>query len=1616
MLPEARTTISKWQIAAAGMFAGVLAAISIVFADPVSPLTLTNVDSPDPVASGAELTFTITAVNTGGAKIDNAILTDQLNSVGGIGVPPQFVVTNTRGSCTQTVNKVTCAGGSIEGGGSWTVTIRGIVTAPNGTTINNTATVSFNKSSQNFTNASTATTLVSGGTGTPLPDLTIAKTGPASVAASSPIAYTLTVNNLGTANANDIKVVDTLPLGLSNVSFSTTSLFACTKNEPALPHPPAVVTVTCTGGRVNAGANGTVTINATAPATSGSITNTASVDPDNTIAESNELNNTSSLVNTQVGSAPPPAPLSIVKTDTDAPGPDWSDGAGPDPVTPGQTLTYKILVTNNSDTRANDVTMVDGTQSLGAATVTVTQVVINGTVGTGGGCQVMAPQVHCLARTLNPGGTILYTVSGQVVGSAGSTIINTATVSGNIKNQSVSSSSTVTTTVRPSIDLTITNAAAPDPVCASSWPTTAQGGAIGAPSSPPLLGVPPCLGGLKYTLVIGNSGVDNATGVVVRDNLPPGTTFDHVAGDLGSFSGGCSLAAGNVLTCSGGTIPPASTRTLFVWAAAPPVNGSILNTATVDPNNAIFEADETNNTASVSSLVTTGVDLTIVKFDSPPDSPGGFDPIATSGTETYVIKVEDIGTQSAANIRVRDTLPANTVFRSAQGDHGFTCSQAGGVVECAGGLLPGTFDEFYSEAPTGEQKATITIRVFAQPTVGTMHNEVRVDPLNEIVEVNETNNIAFQDTTVVSGGHDKGAFNELTITKNQTLPLPVNVPVARNAKMTFEIKVTNDGTDPALGVTVRDFLPAGAQYIEATGTNKFLCSQVSSFINCGGGELGAFGSGTETATITLTMFAPDTPAHYTNQAIVDPDNTIGEGNEFDNQSNAPFDVANGGVGAYNDLTITKGPKNITVKPGEEIAYTLTVQNIGLAPALNVAVRDSLPADVTFESAADTTLPASPGGFTCAYASGVVNCTGATLDGSLNTLMSPDIPDTRTITIKVTAPTHQVPAKGLINQAIVDPDNAIHEGDETNNTDSAAITVSSVINLRVTKTGPTESDQSQTSQYTITVFNDKTSGGDGQDAFGVELADPLPVGLIPLAASTGSGNNWQCQISENPINLLNCNGDLAQGTSVTITVDVFMTAEGGRALDNEACVDPRNKITEFKENDNCSTATTLGGSTPKLSPDLLVTKSVSPSGPVSPGTDLTYTVSISNVGTAKAKGPINLVDTLPDHVTFANADTTNGWSCSFAAPKVTCHETPAPDGGNGMDVGESATITIHASYTGGSTVPLVNSATADPASVDGGADDTHEDETSLLNNTATAKNSVGTSGIDLVVSKIIDQPDPVAIGQKLNYTIVVVNGGTNDTSTTGHDVVVRLDVPQTGVVFLSTAGSNGFNCDGSTVSTNHQIICTGSLPGGGDTTITAKFNVVFGAPTALSLTATVDPDNVIPETDEGNNTLTEPTSVQGDTCPGPPCIDLVAAQLIGSPDPYPNNGTVTMSFVVINVGDTATSLDPDPTHGQPLARFDMAGAYSGTATRTVTPTNPSASISCVTDPLLTTAGSNLFSNCYGNLGPGEGVTITVVFTGVTAPTVSGVGTADPDHHVVEFSESNNSISKTVIKQM
>jgi uncharacterized repeat protein (TIGR01451 family) len=1777
------------------------------FAAPASPLSVIKSASATSIASGGQLTYTIVVKNTGGSSVGNAVLTDQVNGIGVIQNPPalpQFQITSTKGSCTQggpNGNLITCNGGTLAGGESWTVTIGGQVTAGSGTTLNNTASVSATKTSQSFTTLSNAVSVPVTASTSNLPDLTINKTGPTTVAPNSPIAYTLTVNNIGTGNATGVKVVDTVPAGVGSISASGTSLFNCAV---------ASQTVTCTGGAVNQGQNATITINGMVTLSGGTLTNTAVVDPDNTIVESNELNNTSAVVNTNIGGPPPPPLLEIKKTDgnpvpTVDPGdpPMWWAGAGPDPVNPGQQLTYKILVVNEAtgtNPTAASVVVTDGTQGLDASSVVASESVVNGSVAKTDGCTVSSSQIRCTVKTLNSLGTIAITVTGTVVQSAGSSIFNTATVTGNIRNQGVTNSASEATTVRPKVDLTITDDDSPDPVCARSWPVdnttptqhlpTAPSGLSPASGHPvPLLQPPVCLGGLTYSLVVGNSGNGATSGVEVRDPLPAGTIFDSYQ-DVDHAGFTCALQPGNVVDCTGGSIGAASIVHLNLLVVAPPNVGSITNTVTVDPNNTIFESDETNNTVSQTTSVSTGVDLVVwkghVHTQTPPGSPTyanppeGFDPVATSGTETYTIYVDNVGTQDTTNVKVVDTLPAGTKFLSAKGNQGFSCasdgSATGGNVTCIGGHLLGTESESYTApqpgGPTaaGEDHATITIKVFATPNVQpAMHNEVRVDPDNTIPEVNELNNLWTDDVQVATGNDDKGAFNQLTIAKTQVSPSgtvatngtvtynlhvsnlgtdpvsnvvvkdflptgsrfisasdtdtthgarffcahdgsptggtvtctggdfsgsvntipdspsgtvptsrdikitifapntpgtytnhatvdPDNVvpegnefdndssvdtkvapcvgasdctnenafneltitktqvsptnPVARNGIVTYNLKVENLGSDPAQGVVVTDRLPAGFRFINAKDSSPgdptaFTCGgpDASGVLTCSGGSLSgtvnALPGGAPTSrTIVVRVFAPDTPGTYQNLAFVDPNNTIPEGNEFNNQSSVETDVENGGNGPYIDLHLIKTQQAVLdqttsggmvrVAPGGPIKYVLTVQNLATpgpdgGTAFNVKVTDTLPANVTFSSAADE--DGGPGNFSCGQRPGqpnIIDCTGGTIPAGAQ----------RKIDIFAVAPTNLAATasdKGniqqtLTNSAMVDPDNAIPEGDETNNVDSVKTLVQSEINLSLTKDGPGTASQNDTTTYTITVKNNKV-WGDGQTAYNTTIVDPLPTGLIPLNVQADPGN-FQCQIEENPVNTVTCTGDLETDKSVTITISAFVTLQSG-TLDNEACVNTHftpTTIDETNLNDNCNHAIS---EVKPPAPDIQINKKADANS-VTAGQKLKYTLSVSNVGTGPTDGSdVVVTDNVPSDVTVDQVEPPPpGWDCSATSGNNVSCKTSS------MNAGDSADIIIDTTV-GSPTGPFTNTAT-----VSGGGD------TQTNNNSSSVTTQVGSAAaIDLNVVSLTDNPDPVNHDNTLTYTGIVRNDGT---SGTGPGAVVRVVLPSTGVSNLAVTASNTFSCGANTTldPSGKTFDCIGEFGASGtstdSTTITATMVVDSSAPPPdqLSTTVTADPDNAITESDETNNTKTETTAVSGTVCGGKPCVDLFATAS-GTPL-VPSGGTAVYIATVQNVGT-------DPVPDSPTTwTIDLQFLGSGVITSAV-PSDPG--VTCLTlTPLDTQCSSVPGTPDPMDLAPGASLTFTVTVAGLMPPNGNGVFqvTADITDTVAELTNANN----------
>jgi uncharacterized repeat protein (TIGR01451 family) len=1601
------------------LLSGILptALVAQVSADPASPLLVTKTANPSPVTSGGQLTYTISMKNTGGAKVDTVVMTDQINGVGTIQSPPglpQLTITSTQGPCSQggaNGNVVTCQIGTIAGGATVTVTIRGQVTAASGTTLNNTASVSGTKSAQNFTTNASVQVLVQGtsGGGT-APDLTLNKTGPTSVATGANFDYVLTVNNIGNANTANVKVVDTLPSGvtLQAAPFETTSLFGCSSNSPTNP-----ITVTCTGGTVNAGQNATIKLHVVAPATAGSITNTAIVDPDQQIAEANELNNSSAAVNTSVTTAPPPASLTIVKSDgvPDLPG-SFDTGAGPDPVNPGQFLTYKILVTNAATTRADDVVITDGTQSLEASSIVASQVVANGTIGNTGGCFINAPQVTCKVRTLNPGGTITVTIQGLVISTAGASIFNTATVTGNIKNQGVQASSSTSTTVRPAIDLTITKADSPDPVCARSWPTTANpsadhlalpGGAPPAAGDIPAIGLlapPVCLGGLTYTFVVGNSGNTAAANVAIRDQLATGVIFDSYDTDGGFV---CSVNGTNVVSCTGGSIPAASTRQIRFRVVAPPTLGTLTNSVTVDPNNAIFEPDETNNDATTTTDVRTGIDLVIWKNDKkdvdPPGGAGplteGFDPIATSGTGTYTIIVDNVGTQNSTGIKVVDTLPAGTKFLSVTSDQGFTChhdgSATGGLVTCIGGHLLGTESEFYDPAGSppagpGDEWATIKIKFFATPFVQQvgqlMHNIVRVDPDNTIDEVNELNNLATDDTVVTTGNDDKGAFNQLTIDKTQVSPAS-NGAVATNGILIYNLHVTNLGTDPVSNVEVKDFLPSGSRFISATDVTvaspssaKFFCahdgSATGGTIACIGGDFsGSINviAGTPVVPIArdiqVKIFAPNTPQIAVNTGTVDPANLVPEGNEFDNDDDqnttvspcvgqAPCTAAN----AVYELTIEKTQNRSPIARNGLETYTLTISNLGSDSISGVTVKDFLPAGTRFLDARDTSAPTDPSRFSCSYdgapTGGTVTCVGGVLDGTNNTLGA-GVPTSRQIQIRAFMP--DLPGT-YTNRSVVDPANAIPEGNEFNDESDIDTVVQNggptpYIDLKITKTqslttanlgpdctGTGTTDCVQPGQvyfYTLHVENIGEA-----DAFNVNVRDVLPphVGFLSALDNAPGTGMFTCTFSDPNIDCVG--GTLPAGGSRDITIRArapfnleTLVNPGNPLTDirlgytNQAFVDPFNAVGEGDETNNQSSVDTLDRPKNNLTLDK--------HGPSSANQNETteYTITVTNNtiwGGGSTVTGVKIVDPLPTGLIPLNSVTATGnFVCQVEenpVNKVTCT--------GDLQAGANTEIHIPVFITadGGT---LDNEACVDP--------DHLIDETNELDNCKTAITGVQPPAAPLLNINKTASKGTVTPGETFTYTITASNDG-NATAT---GTVTVTDPLPTQVTYQNATATNGFTCTQS----SGTVTCTGSnLAAGATTVVTIEVKVNDGVTASFSNKATVSGAGQSKDASVTTNV-------------GGAAIDLVTSDITDTPDPANVGQNVDYTFTVTNAGTNDSggfdiSADMDSVTGLTFVGASgsqgfICGDISGT-TVTCSGTLPASQSTNIKITFQVTAGS------------------------------------------------------------
>lgn len=264
--------------------------------------------------------------------------------------------------------------------------------------------------------------------------------------------------------------------------------------------------------------------------------------------------------------------------------------------------------------------------------------------------------------------------------------------------------------------------------------------------------------------------------------------------------------------------------------------------------------------------------------------------------------------------------------------------------------------------------------------------------------------------------------------------------------------------------------------------------------------------------------------------------------------------------------------------------------------------------------------------------------------------------------------------------------------------------------------------------------------------------------------------------------------------------------------------PDGSLSPAQPSASCPGATSSPPPSPPPSPqgaDLALTLSGAPD-PVTVGSKLTYTITVTNNGTETA-GAVTVSDALPANTSFSSASTTQG-SCTGTA-SITC---------NLGDLTPGATATITLVIKPLSAGELSNTASAG----------TSTQELNPADDSATAVTTVaaagGSGGADLSVT-LIDEPDPAVVGEPVDYVVELYNRSDIAASEVVLTVSLPAGVPLSEMEGASCTGTGTLTCN------------LGTVPADSDREIKFKLmpeavGTVSGSVTVTSTTSDPNPAN------------------------------------------------------------------------------------------------------------------------------------------------------------------------------
>ncbi|HYO84965.1 MAG TPA: isopeptide-forming domain-containing fimbrial protein [Dermatophilaceae bacterium] len=1037
-------------------------------------------------------------------------------------------------------------------------------------------------------------------------------------------------------------------------------------------------------------------------------------------------------------------------------------------VEPGQTWTYTVTVTNESGpdvSAAYDATITDAVPSgvvVVPASLTVSGGVLTGTEPDGSGGTI----TWTVPGPIAPGGSVAFTYSARL---APSPTINATPQTNTVD---VGTYYSLPKDYPPGFP-DATNGGPRDRREYNGPSTTT---AV-TPLFPALTAVKTAPNGpiayigdeFAWRFEVTNTGGAGAFDVDLVDTLPPNWRFVPGSASV-AFPGAAAITTDPALSVTGieQTLTWADAGDLLVGekaivtfratpleaAVGPPPTPNPIGSAKAHTNSVRATADDAtgapgNLTGPYSSKVATAV-ARINAADVAIDKAAGDFVAGASGS--FALVVRNLGPDPAVGpFVVTDPLPATPAgltYVSATGP-GWTCSLlpvAGtpGTVRCVRTVAADTLALGAAFDPI-----VITVAVDSNVPSGTTYlNTAAVRA--KTFDPNLANNSDPATATV-------RAEADLRVVKKLSGELVAGLDA------TYTIDVSNLGPSVSrANIVVRDTLPPGATFrsasgvgwgcLEGTGADAgvVICTRTT--------DLAA---GQPADQIVLVVGIPSSQtADVVNTARVSgttPETTLGN-----NTSTVTSKVTRRA-----DLSIEKRHKGSFIA-GAKGTYEFQVVNKGPSDAAaDVKITDTLPAGLTFDS-----VTATAGAWGCSPVGQVLTCIRG---GASPTTMPTGANETLTVLVNID---QNLPIGPISNTATVSSPTT--DPDPLNNTDPDETGTETLADLQIVKTAeqnPVTAGEKVT--YTLAVTNNGTSVARQK----ITVTDVIPDGLSWPGPGSATGTDWTCAYTD--VNrTVTCEraSDLAASTLIdpnggvapviTLVLDVDPDA-GPTTIRNSATVKSPTNDPNIANNTDPEDVKVVDEA------EISLVKTRVGTDPVTAGTDVDFTVTVTNEGPSDADSII-VVDTLEAGMAPVSASG-DGWTCTVSGLTYQCTRPTAaanPDGTPRAAPPITITASVGASVPNGTT--LVNTATVSTSTP---GDDPE-------NNTGTADVPV-VAIADLVLKKTVrslPEGETLDAGEQLTYDLLVTNEWKSDAVAP----ITVIDTLPSGFTYAGAAGT-GWYC-------------------------------------------------------------------------------------------------------------------------------------------------------------------------------------------------------------------------------